>query len=307
MRKRVPLNAIRAFEATARNASVAKAADELCVTPTAVSHQIRQLEDFLQVQLFHRKNSRIELTTDARVHVAAISQALDLINDAVLTLEKADEDVQRRMSVSASVSVTSLWLMPRLSDFVKLSPNVDLSVRTFLTRKEAEAQDSDLRICNWHSDLDCQIEPLMEEEIVPVCAPALAATFGGDTRDILAGAPLVHVDRAQDALDGTYPDWARYLTEYGVQRGDLSHGLRFNQAVTAIEAAEAGVGVILGRSLLIEQALARGTLVQVAESYPIRSPYYMLSAWRQDGKATIQTFKDWLVEKVRTNQLVHAT
>ncbi|SLN57223.1 Glycine cleavage system transcriptional activator [Aquimixticola soesokkakensis] len=306
MRKRVPLNAIRAFEATARMSSVVKAADELCVTPTAVSHQIRLLEDFLQIQLFIRKNSRIELTTDARANVARITQALDLINEAVLCLEKSDEDVRRRLSVSASASVVSLWLMPRLSEFMKTAPEVDLNVRTFLSRKEAESQESDIRICNWQSQLDCQIEPLIEEEIIPVCAPEIAAQYGGNARDILANAPLVHVDRIQDGLDGTYPDWARYLTEYGVSRSDLSHGARFNQAGTAMEAADAGVGVILGRSLLIEKAIARGTLVPVAESYPIRSPYFMLSPWKTDGRETMQRFKDWIVGKVRTNELVHA-
>ena len=83
MRKRVPLNAIRAFEATARNGSVAKAADELCVTPTAVSHQIRLLEEFLETRLFVRKNSRIELTPESSATVADISNALDLINNGL--------------------------------------------------------------------------------------------------------------------------------------------------------------------------------------------------------------------------------
>ncbi|MFV0244545.1 MAG: LysR substrate-binding domain-containing protein [Qingshengfaniella sp.] len=304
MRKRVPLNAIRAFEATARHCSVARAADELCVTPTAVSHQIRQLEEFLQVQLFLRKNARIELTTEARANVARISQALDLINTAILSLERTEQEATRRLAVSASVSVTSLWLMPRLNDFIKTAQSVDLSVHTFLTRQEAELQNSDIRICNWRSQLDCHIEPLMEEASVPVCSPALSARFGDDRHAILAKAPLVHVDRRRDGVNDTYPDWARYLMEYGVTRGDVSHGLRFDQAVTAIEAAEAGVGVILGRSLLIEQALARGSLVQVAEAYPIRSPYYMLSPWKSDSRAAMQRFKDWIVDKVPANAMV---
>jgi LysR family transcriptional regulator, glycine cleavage system transcriptional activator len=306
MRKRAPLNAIRAFEATARHGSVVKAADELCVTPTAVSHQIRMLEEFLQVQLFLRKNSRIELTQDARANVARITQALDLINDAVMSLTQLEEDVRRRLTVSASTSVASLWLMPRLGEFMVIEPDVDLNVRTFISRREAEEQESDFRILNWQSALDCQVEPLLEEEIVPVCAPELAARFGNDPKEILAHAPLVHVDRNQDGLEGTYPDWTRYLAEYGVSRGDISHGSRFNQASTGIDAARAGAGVILGRSLLTGQAIARGDLVKVAESYPIRSAYYLLSPWKPDSRETMQRFKDWILGKVRQNTLVHA-
>ncbi|WP_353474741.1 LysR substrate-binding domain-containing protein [Salipiger sp. H15] len=306
MRKRVPLNAIRAFEATARNQSVAKAADELCVTPTAVSHQIRQLEEFLQVRLFIRKNSRIELTPEARNNVHQIGRALDLINEAMAALEGSDYDERRRLNVAASTSVASFFLMPRLYDFTLRAPDIDLNIRTFLSRREAEEQEMDIRILNWQSQMECQVEPLVEEEVVPVCAPSVAARFGHDPREILKHAPLLHVDRANDGLDSTYPDWARYLSEYGIGRGDLSHGARFNQAGTSIEAACAGVGVILGRSLLIEDALQKGRLVRVSEPYPIRSPYFLQSPWKSANKESIQRFKDWILEKVRPNGLVHA-
>ncbi|GGL82558.1 LysR family transcriptional regulator [Pseudooceanicola nanhaiensis] len=306
MRKRVPLNAIRAFEATARNGSVAKAADELCVTPTAVSHQIRLLEDFLQTRLFNRKNSRIELTPESSATVANITSALDLINDAVLTLQ-AQEEARTKLSVAASASVASLWLMPRLSEFFKLEPEVDVNVRAFMNRREGETLEAELRICNWRSHLDMQVEPLLEEEIIPVATPELAAQYGNDAKEILAHAPLIHVDRMQDGLEGTYPDWARYLREYGVSRDDVTHGPRFNQASPSIEAARSSFGVILGRSILIERAMERGELVAVGESYPIRSPYYLLSPWKADRARVINRFKDWLFDKVGPAARVHPT
>ncbi len=305
MRKRVPLNAVRAFEAAARNASVSKAADELCVTPTAVSHQIRQLEDFLQIRLFVRRNNRIELTAEAHANLARISHALDLIDAAMVALVGSD-DAGARLSVGASTSVTAFWLMPRLNEYLARRPEVDISVRSFLTRKEAEDQDTDLRICNWRSGTDCQVETLLEEEIVPVAAPALRARFGGDDRALLSRATLVHVDKADDAEGGPDPDWPRYLDGFGIARADTRRGPRFNQSGPAIDAARAGVGIILGRTLLIDEAMRRGELVPISEPYPVRSRYFLLSPWRTDGRAALQSFKDWLVETVRNNQRVHA-
>lgn len=306
MRKRVPLNAIRAFEATARNSSVVRAADELCVTPTAVSHQLRLLEDFLQTELFIRRNARIELTAEARSSVAQISQALDLINDAVLTLAGESGAGRRRLTIAASASVTSLWLMPQISDFLKVEPEIDINVRTFLTRREAEAQEADIRIVNWQTTLDCRVDKLLEEEIIPLCAPAVLAAHDGDRRRVLEAAPLVHVDRVQDGFDGTYPDWGRYLAEAGISRSDVAHGPRFNTAGTAMEAAIAGVGVILGRSLLTARALARGELVPLAGAYGIRSPYYLLTPWKVDNNGAMQGCKDWLMGRGRERAMVPA-
>ncbi|MER5171355.1 LysR substrate-binding domain-containing protein [Thioclava kandeliae] len=306
MRKRVPLNAIRAFEAVARHASVAKAAEELCVTPTAVSHQIKLLEDFLQTELFLRRNSRIYLTSESSATLSKISQALDLIDDSVRTLGGTQENLHARLTVGASTSFASFWLMPRLRKFIESVPEIDLCLHTFISRKEAETQDSDLRICNWQSHLDWKIEPLMEEENLPVCTPELARRHGNDPAKLLANAPLIHVDRSHLGYEGNYPDWSRYLEEYGIQRPDVMNGPRFNQAGTAIEAARAGVGLLLGRSLLVEQFIDNGELVMAAECYPERSPYYLLSSWKTTQNDAMRQFRDWIVEAVSSSRMVHA-
>lgn len=304
MRKRVPLNAIRAFEAVARHTSVARAANELCVTPTAVSHQIRLLEDFLQVELFERRSSRIYPTPEATANVARIGQALDLIDEAVLSLTSIREEEHRKLSVSASASLASLWLVPQLGRFIASAPEVELSLRTFLSRRDAEQQDSDLKICPWQGGgSGFHAEPFVEEETTPVCAPELAARFDNDREAILKFAPLIHVDRAPMGYEGDYPDWARYLGEYGMTRKDYTHGLRFNQSSQAVEAAVAGVGVLLGRSLLVGRALEEGRLIRVAECYPVRTPYYVLSPWNPKSRQTLQKFKDWLVSAARPERL----
>ncbi|MEI4487780.1 LysR substrate-binding domain-containing protein [Frigidibacter sp. MR17.14] len=296
MRRRVPLNAIRAFEAAARNASVVKAADELCVTPTAVSHQIRILEEFLQVELFKRRNNRIVMTDEAAANIARLTRALDLIDEAVVAFADARPATRySTLSVATSASVASLWLVPKISHFLAIEPDVELDLSTFVSRAEAEARECDVRICNWKSDLDCRIEPLLEEEIFPVCAPALAARFGNDRREILSRAPLVHVDRRMTGFEPNQPDWQQYLGDCGMSRAQVMHGPRFNQASTAIDAARAGVGVILGRSLLVAQALASGDLVQVGEAHPRRSPYYLMTPHRPSNAPLLQSFRDWLL------------
>lgn len=298
MRRRVPLNAVRAFEAAARYKSLVRAADELCVTPTAVSHQIRLLEDFLQTKLFIRKNSRLELTADSRACLGKLTNALDLIDEALMSLV-APVDNRQRILVGASASVASLWLLPRMSQFVETAPDIDVTITTFMKRQDIENDDTDLWICNWHTAVDRRIEPLMEEEIIPVCSPELAARYGNRWGDILHEVPLIHQDRTKSDQNGPYPDWDRYLREYGVTRSDIAKGPRFNQSSPSIEAARIGLGAILGRSLLIEELLHSGKLVQIGEAYPIRSPYYLVSSWTPTAPKTVNRFKDWLFDQVR--------
>ena len=298
MRRRVPLNAIRAFEATARHKSVAHAAQELCVTPTAVSHQIRLLEDFLQFKLFNRRNSRLELTPDSVACLAKITDALDLIDTALADLGQPGHRRERFM-VGASASFTALWLMPRLHSFMTGAPDIDISLKTFLNRASIESEQPDLQICNWETALDRRIEPLMDEEVIPVCAPALAAAYGGAySKDLLAQVPLIHFDRPVPAVNGQYPDWAHYLRAFGVHRKDITQGSRFNHNVAAIDAAKAGLGAFLGRSVLVERSLARGELVQIAEAFPIRSRYYLVMPWHPGSPRALNNFKDWLHQQV---------
>lgn len=305
MRKRVPLNAIRAFEAVARNSSVARAAEELGVTPTAVSHQIRQLEEFLQVALFERHGNRLSLSAEATANIDQITSALDMI-DASMRRLCAPPKEEARVVVGASPSFASSWLMPRLRKFLEVSPGVELALNTFITRSEAEAQKSDIRICNWEYETDALVMPLLEEASVPVCSPDLMERYGGDPQKLFREAPLIHVDRWQTGHEGDYPDWPRYLTEFGVAREDTLHGPTFNQATNAIDAAKAGVGLLLGRSLLTEAALDQNSLVTVGEAYPRRNRYYIHRERGTEDRKAIDEFCDWLRQSVKACSAVQA-
>ncbi len=122
--------------------------------------------------------------------------------------------------VGASASVASLWLMPLMSDFVGASPEIDVTITTFIKRQEIENEEADLWICNWQTALDRRIEPLMEEEIIPVCSPLLVERYGSRSNDILRDVPLIHIDRVKSDQNGPYPDWERYLREFGISRND---------------------------------------------------------------------------------------
>jgi LysR family transcriptional regulator, glycine cleavage system transcriptional activator len=303
MRRRVPLNAIRAFEAAARHRSVTKAANELHVTPTAVSHQIRFLENFLQSELFIRRNSRLELTPDSEVCLGKISNALDLIDNALLQLKQPED--RERFTVGASASFTSLWLMPRIQSFVQSAPEIDMTLKTFLHRAAIESEQPDLQICNWETSLDRRIEPLMDEEVIPVCSAVLAARHGGVSPRLLVELPLIHFERRIPAINGQYPDWGHYMREFGVHRDDVTLGSKFNDHVAAIGAARAGLGVLLARSVLVERYLERKELAQIAEAYPVRSRYYLVTPWNPEAPRALSRFKEWIYGQVAASKRVH--
>lgn len=305
MRRRVPLNAIRAFEAAARHRSVTKAANELHVTPTAVSHQIRFLENFLQSELFIRRNSRLELTQDCEVCVGKISSALDLIDNALCQLTRPQ--LRERFTVGASVAFTSLWLMPRIESFVHSAPEVDMTLKTFVDRAAIESEEPDLQICNWETALDRRVEPLMDEEVIPVCSADLAARHGGVSPRLLKELPLIHLERGVAATNGQYPDWAHYMREFGVNRDDVMLGSKFNHHVAAISAARAGLGVLLARSVLVERYLECRELAQIAQAYPARSRYYIVTPWNPEAPRALNRFKEWLYGQVAASKRIHVS
>jgi LysR family glycine cleavage system transcriptional activator len=295
------LNAVRAFEAAARHKSLARAADELCVTPTAISHQIRLLEEFVQIKLFLRRNGRLDLTPAARDCVAQLSTALDQIDLALSDMVQPER--KQRLVVGASPSVTSLWLLPRLQRFTDARPETDIMLNIVNDSAMQDAAKADIWIASTQTHLDMRVEPLMGEEIVPVCAPKLLA--GGSAALALRELPLIHDEKSAAWSNGPFPTWDRYLAEFGIRRADTRKGLRFTQSSLAVDAAVEGHGVLLGRSRLIAGALAERRLVQLAQPYPIRFQYFMVSPWHVKSPAAGR-FRDWLLDEAGARQAVPA-
>jgi LysR family glycine cleavage system transcriptional activator len=293
MRRRLPLNAVRAFEAAARHKSLARAADELCVTPTAISHQIRLLEDFVQVKLFTRRNGRLELTPAARDCVGQLSTALDHIDAALSDMVQPERS--ERVVVGASPSVTSLWLLPRLQRFTDARPGTDIVLNIINEAAPPDSARIDIWIASSNTTLDMRVEPLMGEEILPVCAPKLLAGCRSGA-EALRELPLIHDEKRDNRSNGPFPTWERYFTEFGIRRLDMRKGLRFGQSSLAVDAAVEGHGMLLGRSQLIRQALAEEKLVQLARPYPIRFQYFMVSPWQSSSPAA-GLFRNWLLDE----------
>jgi LysR family glycine cleavage system transcriptional activator len=281
---------VRAFEAAARYQSFARAADELCVTPTAISHQIRLLEEFLQTRLFLRTKGRLELTPAACAAMGRLSSALDEIDDVIGDL--LEPRPKQKIVVTASPSVTSLWLLPRLQRFRSMEPGADV-VLNIIDKALPQDVYTDIWIASSNTTLDMRVEPMMAETIVPVCAPRMLAACGS-REAALRSLPLIHDEKAGARSHGPFPTWERYCAGFGIRREDVRRGLRFTQSSLALDAALEGHGMVLGRSQLIGPALAAGRLVALGEPFPVQFQYFVVSPWEASSPA-VNRFRNWLL------------
>jgi LysR family glycine cleavage system transcriptional activator len=291
-----PLNALRAFEAAARHLSLTRAATELHVTPGALSHQIRGLEDLLGLELFHRLPRAIALTEAGRKLLPGLTDGFARIRAAVDTL---DEDADERVLViSTPPGFTAKWLAPRLYRFLAAYPDIDARISSTLAIASFDDDGIDVAIRNLPIEApeqpDLVREHLVDLTYLPVCSPKLLERIGPlATPDDLRHAPLIH----DDMLAGRahMPSWADWLRAAGVDGVDVSRGLRFNSADHAIDAAEEGAGVLLGLLVLAHDDLRSARLVApfrrtVASG---RAFHFVCPKGRRKRKNVV-AFHDWL-------------
>jgi LysR family glycine cleavage system transcriptional activator len=305
-----PLNALRAFEAAARHLSVKKAAIELNVTPAAVSHQIRMLEDYLGVQLFHRYNRALELTDAARASLPKLREGFDCLVQAV---ERLRSHVSGGvLTVSAAPSFAARWLMPRLHRFIAAHPEVDVRVSARMRRVsvdgkgdvaeratvEAWLDDSDIAILYGRGNYpSLWVRKLLDLTITPICSPQL---LQGD-HPIKSGADLAHHMLLHDDTGDLYdnePFWDVWLREAGVKGVDPRRGPHFSHAVLAFEAAIDAVGVVASMPVLAAEDLAAGRLVTPLDlRLPLASAYYLVCHESASTRPAVALFRDWLLEE----------
>lgn len=293
-RKLPPLNALRAFEAAARLKSVSKAAHELSVTQSAVSHQIKALEDWARAPLLQRDGRGIALTDAGQRYAAAIAPALDQIDLATRRL-LADDPRKGWLTVSTMPSFASKWLVPRLSAFRAQYPEIDVWLSTWWNFGDHEDlsafADSDVDLAILYGSGDWQnvtATPFMEEELFPVASPAYLAQHPMTTPADLAGATLLHDEMRQD--------WKLWLKAAGVKTVDPERGPGFDDSALLIQAAMAGMGVALGRSALVKADLEAGLLIApFALKLQGDLKYYLVSRPGTESLPKIQAFRDWLM------------
>jgi LysR family glycine cleavage system transcriptional activator len=290
-----PLNALRAFEATARHASFSKAADELHVTPAALSHQIRGLEDLLGLKLFHRRARSIEMTDAARMIYPGIRTGFESLRTAVEQLDRARQD--RILVVSASPGLTAKWLVPRIYRFLAKHPDIDtrISSGTTYANFTTDGVDVGIRLSSGaHPDL--YVEKLADEWMLPLCSPRL---LQGDeplrSAHDLPRFPLIQID-----LPGLVPTWDDWLRAVGIQGVDTSRGLRLNVADHALDAASEGTGVVLGYKLVASHDMALGRLISpFGPELPLPGrSYHFVCARGQEKRPAIKAFRDWLFAEI---------
>jgi LysR family glycine cleavage system transcriptional activator len=285
------LNGLRAFEAAARHLSFTRAAAELNVTQTAISHQIRRLEDQLGVPLFVRGNRTLALTRQAEEYLPPIRSAFEDLRRATARLRRPENDGV--LTVSTTASLATKWLVSRVAAFQDANPGIEVRITTSasLVDFRRDAVDMAVRFGRgvWAG---LRADWLMAEDAFPVCSPGLAATLRRP--EDLAGHTLLHSTVSRE-------DWQLWLTAAGLSPSIAARrGLMFDQAFMALQAATEGLGVALGRTHLVEADLAAGRLVAPFDvKLPQDAGYYVVAPESAADVPRIARFRDWLLASAK--------
>jgi LysR family glycine cleavage system transcriptional activator len=295
-----PLNALRAFEAIARHLSFAKAADELHVTPAALSHQIRALEDQLGLELFHRRTRAIELTDAGRLIYPGIHAGFESVRNAVGQLERTRD--QNIVVISATPGLVAKWLMPRLWRFLRAYPEIDARVSASMKVADFSAEGVDVAIrLSKRLMPDLHAQKLFEDSMLPVCAPRLVEQGLRKPAD-LARFPLIHYDFATSMH--APPVWADWFPIAGLQGMDITRGLRVNAADHALDAAVSGAGVVLSHKLIASDDVHAGRLVcPFGPELPLTSAYYFVCPEGHETRPNVRAFRDWLFAEMEETKV----
>ncbi|MEO1193096.1 MAG: transcriptional regulator GcvA [Pseudomonadota bacterium] len=295
MRRLPNLNALRAFEAAARHLSFTKAAQELSVTQGAVSHQVATLEAQLGLPLFVRMNRRLFLTEAGEGYLPAISQALDRIALATEELQNADSEGPLRVTVMPSFA--QLWLLPRLQHFRERAPQIDVMVLATEAIADFSREHVDLGVRFGFGDYPgLQVEYLMDEAILPVCAPSLITRPPGlrEPED-LAHYALLHDDAGEETR---IIDWAEWLAAAGVTCVDPTRGAQFSNSSFVVMSAVAGEGVALAKQRLCVEELIAGRLVQpFGPKMTLERAYWLATTPEKARWPKVRSFMAWLKEE----------
>lgn len=294
MRRRLPsLNALRAFEAAARHGSFVDAAEELSVTPAAVSHQIKGLEEALGIAMFVRHHRAVELTMAGRRLLPGLSDAFDRIATAVDGVKPARETP---VTITVPPSFAAKWLAPRLEGFMAQHPDVPIRVQAEASVVDLDAAEVDLgvRTLNGSAEepTDDRCERLFEDWVFPVCGPLLRMVLKAPANLTMQ---TVIVDELSEARggDGT---WSTWLEAAGAGTLKPARELRFSHSTLALDAASRGQGVALARGSLVLNEVRAGALVRPFETaIPAGKPYYLVRSRTVPLRPTAQLFHDWLL------------
>lgn len=299
------LQAWVAFEAAARAGTFASAAEELSVTPAAVSQHVRTLEGYLNIRLFSRTGQGVALTPEGQKVVPGIRDGLRSIAGAVRLLQH--RELRSCIRVSASPSFASRWLLPRIHRFSNLHPAI--SVKLDATPRLVNLDDDNVDVAIRYgrgSYTGYFAEHLFEEHVFPVGSPALMRAFRANGLiALLRTLPLIHDTTA--LRDGELPGWSAWLAMHGIAGVDCSKGL-FLDSLLAVQAAVDGRGLLLGRSVIVADDLLAGRLIRpVPQSVKVPQGYYLVRSLRAGAAGKVAAFREWLLAEVELTQATYVT
>ena len=287
------LNGLRAFEAAARHLSFTLAAAELNVTQTAISHQIRRLEEQLGISLFERRNRGLALTREAQGYLPSVRAAFDDLRQATARLQRPGRD--ELLVVSTTASLAAKWLVTRMAAFQDAHPGIEVRITTSAHLVDFRREQVDMAVRygrgNWPG---LRAQWLMAEDIFPVCSPALLHAEKPLRRpEDLAHHTLQHATVSRE-------DWQLWLTAAGLPTSLATRrGLSFDQSFMAIQAAMDGLGVALGRTPFVETDIAAGRLVVPFDVVlPADAGFYIVAPEEAADMPKIALFRDWLIGSV---------
>jgi LysR family glycine cleavage system transcriptional activator len=297
-RYRLPqLGFIQGFEAAARNLSFTKAAEELFITQSAVSRQVKALEDHLGVTLFERRQRALALTESGHALYRVATDVLERLQAATDQLRASGHS--RQLSLTTTTGFASLWLIPRLQRFTRLNPDVDvrISATTTVINLERSLVDLAIRYCR-PEDVPERAIRLFGEEVVVVCSRSLLRDRSRPLKrpHDLKHHVLLHFDYA----GAQFIDWGTWLTSLGIADLKPAGALHFSQYEQIIQAAISGQGVALGRQPLVNDLIQSGALVAPFRKAVVGSrAYFIIQSEHGAAKPHVRQFAAWLMEEAK--------
>ena len=297
MRHRLPpLNALRLFEAAARHLSFKNAADELLLTPSAVSHGIQSLEQWLGTQLFTRTPKGLVLTKAGQAYFPSVQAALAMLADSSARI--STHTLHRPLRVTAAPTFARHLLIPVLSEFQDAHPDISVEIDTSQERVDLSAHGADIAIRIGKGDWPGLVsEELLRETLVPVCSPEYRERYANED---LGKLPLIHVTSVSE-------DWAHWARVTGRSLPALQQGLRFDTLQMAFDAAARGLGVAIGRRPLVDAEIAQGRLVALWDlDVPCLSAHWLVFTESKANDAAVAPFRAWITSRSHAGAPHHA-
>lgn len=311
MIENLPFSAMRVFESAARHLSFKRAAEELFITPAAVSQQIKTLEHQLGIKLFNRHGRGLSLTEEAKAGLPMLTEGFEKLVDSVHRIRGANKD--STLTVWMAPSFAAKWLIPRLHRFYEACPGIDLNITASRNLIDSNTSKKTIPAENFRRDnVDiairfgkgdypgCRVDKLFSVNAIPLCSPRL---LEGEhplrSPEDLRFHTLLHDDTRYEGR----PDWATWLKAAAVDNVDSTHGVHFNHVNLALTAAVEGQGVVLSIKALASEDIAAGRLVIPFDiGLPLEYAYYLITLEEVTDHPHTAAFRAWLIEEARQEE-----